>query len=575
MNIAGSSGSGLVTSGTIIMKSLQRLGYYINADREYPSLIKGGHAAFRVTIGTEPVHSLISDYDVMIAIDRVGLMSYIDQMKEGSLAIHDDERAARVPGLMEKAKQKNVTLAFIPARIIAKELGGDNRVKNMVTAGYLWRIMGFDYEVIAEEVKQKFASKPKILEIDLKCLKAGFEAVKVEGEVPKLTMPQAKKPTEQLFIDGNEAIALGAIHAGVRAYYAYPMSPSSSILTNLAKFSHQTGMLVKQAEDEITVAELALGSMHMGTRALCATSGGGYDLMTETVSLAGIIETPFVCVICQRPGPATGLPTWTCQSDLNLAIHSAHGEFSRVVIGCSDPESCFELIQQAMNIAEKYQTVVLVLTEKTICETYRTVDPFEQNTIEIERGLVENEAELEKLESKDRFRITEDGVSKRWIPGAAKAHYYANSDEHREDGTLTEDGKEAKAMYDKRLRKIETIEQELPDAKINGQTSGADISVIGWGSTKNVMIDVIKAAAEQGITVNYLHYEYLWPFKEQGAIDFFANNKNVCLLEGNATAQLGTIIEEKTGNQFKEKFLKYDGRQFFFDEVMEFITKHT
>lgn len=231
---------------------------------------------------------------------------------------------------------------------------------------------------------------------------------------------------------------MGAIHAGVRTYFAYPMSPSSSILGYFAKTAPKTGVVVRQVEDEISAIQMSLGSMYAGTRSMTATSGGGFDLMTETISLSGMTEVPCVVAIAQRPGPATGLPTWTAQGDLMLSIYAGHGEFARIVIGVSDPVSAFELTQHAFNLAEVYQVPVIILTEKLISENRQTILPFEQNTIPIQRGLVSDPAELAKLVPSDRYKITDSGVSKRWVPTHAETIFYCNGDEHHEDGTLDE-----------------------------------------------------------------------------------------------------------------------------------------
>ncbi len=390
-------------------------------------------------------------------------------------------------------------------------------------------------------------------------------------KVPQYKIRISKKKPKALLLDGNMGIALGAIEAGVRSYFMYPMSPASSILMYLANFSHETKMLVKQAEDEITAAQMTLGAMFMGSRSFTATSGGGYDLMTETVSLAGMTETPWVCVLCQRPGPATGLPTWTGQGDLNMVINSSHGEFARLIIAVSDPTSCYELIQHAMNYAEEFQIPVIVLSEKTIAEAQTMVDPL-KSKIPIKRGLVTGKG-LEKVVPSDRFKITKSGVSYRWLPGSSDVGYYGNGDEHKEDGTLTERGPECAAMYAKRMRKMETLKKALPDPKVYGVKSKADISFIGWGSTKGAMLDAIEEMKKKGIKVNYLHYEYMWPLKEKPAEKFFKENKKVHILEGNYQGQLANMIEGATGLKFKGKFLKYNGRHFFLEDVIDYINK--
>jgi 2-oxoglutarate/2-oxoacid ferredoxin oxidoreductase subunit alpha len=463
-----------------------------------------------------------------------------------------------------------------------------------------------------------------------------------------------KLPTDHIFIDGNSAICLGALQAGCRAHYQYPMSPSTTVLTTFATWADKTGMLVKQAEDEITAIQMALGSMHTGTRAMTATSGGGFDLMTETISLAGMIETPCVCVIVQRPGPATGLPTWTGQADLNLAIHSGHGEYGKLVIACSDVQSCYENIQHAFDLAEKFQIPVMLLSEANIGMSNITIPQFEQNLIPINRYLVNKEYQL-NIETKDkqnspylgggseadggnvvvkgvthngdtgsfaaikltdigvdklnpslRYQITQSGVSHRWIPGTDEAIYFANGDEHHEDGSLDE-SLTAGDMIAKRVRKLKTIEDDLPEPEIfssnslnglvkqnspylgGGKTESFDggsvavkgstisntgtgsfaslkmtnlsktpsksISFLGWGSTKSTILDAMDqlAITNPEITVNY----------------FLAANPETILIEGNATGQLGELITAKTGFQFQDKMLKWNGRPFYVEEVVE------
>jgi 2-oxoglutarate ferredoxin oxidoreductase subunit alpha len=347
------------------------------------------------------------------------------------------------------------------------------------------------------------------------------------------------------------------------------MTPSSSILSYLSAISHETGMLVKQIEDEISVANMAVGSMFAGARTLIATAGGGFDLMTETVSLSGITETPLMCVIAQRPGPGTGLPTWTSSSDLNIAVYGGHGEYTRLVLAASDIESCFTLTQIGLNLAEKYQIPVLLLTEKQIAESYFQVDKM-PSSVPIEQHII-SDGEAKEVTSSDRFKITDSGVSKRWIPGQSDAVYTANSDEHLEDGSLTEEADTSWAMYNKRLKKEETLLSELPEPVVYGDEN-PDISFVGWGSVKNVMLDVIDMLSEfTDKKIAYLHYEYVFPLKTEKMKSYAQNSKKLVLIENNATGQLGQIITAKTEIPFWEKLLKCDGRPFFIEDVLNFI----
>ncbi len=564
IKIAGESGAGLLSAGEIVTRALKNMGYFVVADREYPSLIKAVcGSCFRINASTEEIFSLDEEIDIMLTINRSSMYEYFDDLKKDSVWVHGYERLSGIDDLLKKAKKRGVKEVHSYAREIAFANGGGVLMLNMVLIGMLWKAMGFEYKYIAAEVKEQFKSKPLLLAIDLKCLKAGYDSAETQMQFAK-----PKKKTKTILLNGNKALALGGIHAGVRAYFAYPMSPSSSILTYFANYAKETGCVVKQAEDEITVANMTLGAMHMGTRALAATSGGGFDLMTETVSLAGIIETPLVLIVVQRPGPGTGLPTWTAQGDLNLSIFSSHGEFPKVVIGVSNPTDCFDLIQHALNIAEKYQCVVIVLSEKVIAESNCTVPPFKQNKIPIERGLVTGDA-LKKLKNSDRFKITKNGISKRWLPGTSKAYYFANGDEHWEDGSLTEDAKESEEMYAKRIRKIETISKALPEPEIIGPKK-AKTSFVGWGNSKNVMLDIVQKHKD----VNYLHFSYVWPLREKTLKKFFKNNKNVNLIEANATGQFGNLVEAAVHQKFNKRLLKYNGRPFFTEDVENFIKKN-
>lgn len=556
IKIAGESGAGLLSTGEIVMRALQDMGYYLVADREYPSIIKGEHACFTINASSEPVHALCQEVDVMMAIERQSLEVYIDDLKDGGVLVYGQERQLNMKETLEKAEGRGVQFVHQNARTIAIDNGGSVLMQNIVLVGMLWKTLGFPYEFIEAEVKRKFASKPRLLAIDLKCLKEGYDGAETKME---LKVPETKNDT--ILMNGTKSIALGAIHAGCRAYFAYPMSPSSGILKYLAEYASETDMLVKQVEDEISVANMALGAMHMGTRALCGTAGGGFDLMTETVSLAGIIETPFVVVIAQRPGPATGLPTWTGQGDLDLAIYGGHGEFPRIVIGCGDSADSFDLIQHAFNLAEEFQTAVMVMTEKAIVKSQWTIPAFEQEKIPVVRGLAEGEK---------RYEITESGLSNRWLPGTSDNFYYANSDEHLEDGSLTEAAGPAGEMYAKRMRKLDLIEDVLPEPEIYGPKD-AKISFVGWGSSKNVMRDVIAERDD----VNYLHFSFVWPLKVDVLKKFFEENKNVHLIEGNYNGQFGNLVQAKAEVKFDGRLLKWDGRSIFVDEVINYIDEQT
>lgn len=607
LKIVGASGQGINTLGEIIAKSLKRTGFSVFAYREYPSLIKGGHATYQIDFSENLVSSSTNTIDCVVILNKQKTQWHLEELKPGGIIIHDIDNPRINETEAQLIREKKLNLVYIPALKLAVGLGGNEVVSNIVSLGFIWQLLSLDFSTIEAVVRETFASKPKYIELDVNCLRAGFEfspgdlppytkRLATKGEIAddeksnlhstntdglKNYFSLAPKPGYQqaLLISGNEALGLGAINAGVRIHYAYPMTPSSSILDYLAEQAHATGMIVKQAEDEITAAAMAIGSMHAGTRALTATSGGGFDLMTEHLSLAAMLEVPFVCVIAQRPGPATGLPTWTAQGDLLLSIFSGHGEYPRCVVAVNNPEDAFYTIQEAFNLAEKYQIPVLVLTDKLIAETNYTIPVFDQNRIPIERGLVPA-SDLAQLQATDRYALTNSGVSKRWLPGDTAADYNANSDEHDEEGNVTEEADMSRLMMDKRLRKESSLLADIPQPTLHFNSTDLakakkKIRLIGWGSVSGVIADLMHYYGKIDVKVDYLEVKYLWPLQAEAIKDYLEQDSPAILIENNATAQLAKLIRMETGVQIKHRILKYDGRPFFFEELLEQIERIT
>ena len=567
IQIAGESGQGINSIGEAIAKAFKKVGLHTFGYREYPSLIRGGYALYQLEASHEPVSAPCRKSDLLVCLSRLSFHQYYFRLNQGGTIIHSVPRLDIKPNEQKWLTEQDINVVYVNAPKLAEESGGKRLMSNTVFVGVLWSLFKLPIEVTEEVIREIFAHKPHYIDINIACLNTGYQQqVEIDQRI-SLQATNDESVKKGYLLSGNHALALGAVAAGVRAYYAYPMTPSSSILSYLAEIQHETGMIVKQVDDEISAAQTAIGSMFMGTRALTGTSGGGFDLMTESVSLVGITETPFVCVLAQRPGPATGLPTWTSAADLLLAVYGGHGEFPRIVVAASNAESAFLVIQEAFNLAEQFQTAVIVLTEKQIAESIFLVSKFPDSP-PINRYLATN---FDELKPSDRFKITDTGVSPRWLPGQSDATYVANSDEHLEDGSLTEDAQPSKDMYDKRLRKMNGIMEALPEPVLYGSPESAT-TFVGWGSVKTTILDAMQAFAgkETAAPFNYLHYEYVYPLKTQYLKKIIEENKRLILVENNATGQLGTLITEATGYQFKEKFLKYDGRPFFVEEVITF-----
>lgn len=583
IKVGGESGQGVNSIGEMLVMSLKNYGYYVFGYREYPSLIRGGFACYQIDFSDKAINSSSESCDLFIGMSRVAIHKYLKTINENGIIIHWMKRFKFSEEEESLIKEKNIKIIYVEADKLVEDLGGKRIMINSFLVGMAWSVLGLEIETVREGFKKQFESKPEILDINIKILEGGYNySSEIEINSKKeVEYNIQEKQEDSLLMTGNHALSLGAISAGTRAFYAYPMTPASSILTYLANTYHKTGVLVKQAEDEITAIQMTLGSMHMGTRALVATSGGGFDLMTESISMSAINEIPLVCVIAQRPGPGTGVPTWTAAADLNIAVYSAHGEYTRCVIAASDVKTAYTVIQNAFNIAEKYQIPVMVLTEKQIAESWFNVDKLPE-PIEIKRGLVgtdknpfsstEGNLSIQDIKASDRFKITENGISPRWLPGQSDQTYNANSDEHFEHGRLTEDAEEVKLMMEKRMNKMNALKAELPEPELYGEEEG-DVLFIGWGSPKNTVLDAIseQSTINNQQSISYLHYEYVFPVKTEKLMQLKERFRKVVLIENNYMGQLGDLIKIDCGYEFEHRLLKYDGRPFFVEDIIGFI----
>jgi 2-oxoglutarate ferredoxin oxidoreductase subunit alpha len=374
----------------------------------------------------------------------------------------------------------------------------------------------------------------------------------------------------RMVINGNQAIALGAIAGGVKFMSAYPMTPASSIIEYLSAQANRFGILTKQTEDELAAILQAIGAAHAGVRAMTATSGGGFCLMVEALGLAGMTETPVVIVLAQRGGPSTGLPTRTEQSDLEFVLHASHGEFPRIVLAPGTIEQCFAAGWRAFNLAEKYQTPVIIMTDLMQAFSQRTVEPssFDLSAVHIDRGLLLGEQDLNALSGEYlRHRITPSGISPRATPGHPKAVYITTGDEHTEAGFITEDIAIRNAQMEKRMRKLAAAVNEIADPAIYGHV-GASLTLLGWGSTYGAIREATDRLNAEGISTNFIHFFEIWPLPVERVSAILENCSYVVDIEVNYTGQLANVLREYTGFNVHKRILKYDGRPFSPEEIV-------
>lgn len=587
LKVTGAQGQGINSVGEICAKGLKRAGYCVFGYREYASLIKGGHSSYQLDISDEKIMSTETTVDILITFNHHGLELNALEVKPGGVILHQTPQWKFPDDVQKTLDKRKVTVLYLPNEDILKKLKAKPILGNILITSVVWALLKQPKEALHELVEEQFGHKKDLLQLNFQCIDEGFAYKSEHGDGLHIELPEPeKKWKDHLLITGSQAMGLGAIHAGVRFYAGYPMTPSSPLLTFIAELQNKTGMVIKQAEDEITAAQMVSGAMLMGTRALTATSGGGFDLMSETLSLNAIIENPTVFVLAQRPGPATGLPTWTAQGDLLMAVGTAHGEFARCVISVSNSCDAFYLMNDAFNIAEEFQISVIVLTDKQIAEALYTQEPYDQKQIKINRGsqLVTSPTELKKLKSSDRYDPkAKIGISKRWLPGSEAATYCAQGDEHDGAGVVIESAENAVLQMEKRMKKMEALKKYIPEPKAftwSGtdwkplkDTEKLDCLFVGWGSTSPTMLNALRNELFAKKKIGYLHYEYLWPLKTEKLEALAAKAKKVVLIEGNVQGQLGMLIRQECGLNIEDKILKYDGRPFFYDELLHSVKK--
>ncbi|MEI8360743.1 MAG: 2-oxoacid:acceptor oxidoreductase subunit alpha [bacterium] len=567
--IGGEAGFGIKSAGLSFAKALMRAGYETFDYSEYPSLIRGGHNTYQVTVSEEPIKSTDSAIDILVALNKTTIDKHVAELVKGAVVLYDGSEIK-----LGKIARQDIQFLSVPFKEMAAQTGGDI-MRNTVAMGATMAVINLPLKILAQVTEEIFAGKPQVIENNLKAIELGYEYVKKHHNefVFKHELVVEKKP-QRMLIPGNEALSMGALAAGLNFFAAYPMTPATSVLTYLAAKGVEQGVVVKHAEDEISVINMALGAAHVGARAMVATSGGGFALMSEGLGLAAVSETPLVLINVQRPGSATGMPTWTDQGDLRFVLHAGQGEFPRIILAPGDVDECFYMAAQAFNLAEKYQTPVIILSDKFLAEGSATVPVFDEKAVEIDRGKLLTEKTIPA--SYRRYRLTADGVSPRALPGMKGGIYHADSYEHSEYGFSSEDMGERIEQVNKRAKKLEAARQDLDGATLYG-SSKALITLVGWGSVKGPIIDALNILPEKiSAKFNFLHVNVIWPLPSQ-AIKKYLNSKKkllgksqrLVLVENNSEAQLAALIRQETGVDITERILRYDGRPFFANELAE------
>ncbi|CAN5206248.1 2-oxoacid:acceptor oxidoreductase subunit alpha [soil metagenome] len=569
--IGGEAGFGIMTSGQILSKIAARAGYHVYDYTEYPSLIRGGHNTYEVVISDEPVGASKWAVDMLVCLNKETFDHHKKRLHKESYVIYD-------PG--EVTPEGEGRFVPIPFKKIKQEQQVHQQLINTVALAASLVLMGGKLETFEDILRIQFSKKgQEIVDFNIKLARIGHDQVKNSGiEVGTVLVEREDRP-DKATMAGNDMFSLAAVGADCRYFAAYPMTPASTVLSDLAAWQYETGMVVRHPEDEIAVINSALGASFAGARSAVATSGGGFALMVEALSYAGIAEIPVVVFMSMRPGPATGMPTWTEQADLLFTVHAGHGEYPKIVFTPGDIDEMLSLTLKGFDMADIYQTPVIVMSDKQLSESRKdilasTLNDTLKNHSPNRGKIVEHTNQMPYL----RFKDETDGISEMLLPGQPDIFYQANSYEHVEDSHTSEDAAVKIQQTNKRNRKIKTYltdHFELP--KIYGDPSQSDIIFVSWGSVKGAIREAQKDLETLGTSTAYIHFTHVYPMDEkkiQGIFDRL-KNKRIILIENNSQAQFGQLLRMQTGITIDEKFLKYDGRPFWPEEIVNYITKGT
>ncbi len=541
--IGGEAGQGLVTVGEFLAKALVRAGYDIVVSQDYMSRIRGGHNTFAIRVSPGAVTAPTEGIDLLVALSAE------------TVAIHKERLTSRAVVLTDAAHGLS---DFRGLAIPYKELCPKPLYENVAALGVLGTLLCLDKSWITGLIGERFGKKGQaVVDANIQVFEAAMAWA--GGQKIDFTCIEPPRRTERrLMLHGNEALALGALAAGVNFCSFYPMTPSTSVAQALIDHGQRLGVVVEQAEDEISAINMALGASYAGARALVPTAGGGFALMCEGVSLAGMLETPIVVVVGQRPGPATGLPTRTAQGDLNLVLYAGHGEFPRAIYAPGTVEQCFHLAYRAVDLAERFQSPAFILTDQYLADSHRAVAPFDLDKLS---PVTRPGTTAEDPAAYVRYAITESGVSPRLVPGFGEYTVVLDSDEHTPDGHITEDLAVRVAMQDKRMRKLTGLTETVLPPDVYGDPDGATLLAC-WGSTLGAALEAAEVLNEQGEKAAVLHFSQVHPLVGDSFLPVFAKARRVVMVEGNFQGQMALRIRQETGYAMDGLVTRYDGLPF-------------
>ncbi len=584
VGIGGAAGDGVASAGNTLALSVGRQGLAVYAYNSYQSVIRGGHSWLRLKISAQKPLNHGDQVKIAIALNQDCLDRHLQELVKGGIALFNSTKIK--PGY---TPSEGVQLCPLPVAELTPAYKDLPVMQNTVAVGAALRLMGLDFAGLESVLASTFAKKPKVVQVNVDAARAGYDYAAQHFQ--PLPTPLVKTDAKYALMTGNELLAMGAAFAGCKFYCAYPMSPATHILEWMAGHGKELSICVRQVEDEISVVNMTIGANHMGVRGMCATSGGGFALMTEAIGMAGITETPLVVVNVMRAGPSTGVPTKTEQGDLTQALGASQGDFPRIIMAPLSMTDCFTTPALAFNLADRYQCPVIILTDLLLSEGNETVDVnFLNVEFPIDRGEViaptngsmgatatsgllrgphflaaSQDGNGADGEPYLRFKDTPSGISPRAVPGVPGHAFVAASDEHDEDGVLLSDvytdPVRRKKMVDKRVRKMNTVLDQVAPPELAGPAN-ADVTLVGWGSTWGAIVDACEALNREGASTNYLQFKLLVPFHTEAAKRILGKCRRIIIVENNQSGQFARHLRAETGIVADGHIRKYDGEPF-------------
>ena len=572
IGIGGAAGQGVATPGDIFAKIFSRRGLHLNAYNAYQSIIRGGHTFLTIRTGLQGVRNMGDRIDLLIPLNQDTMDRHLRLLGAGAACIYNADTIH--PG----SAAEGVQLCPLPVSKLA-DITRNKVAQNTLAMGAGLQMMGIGFESLEEVLREQFKKKGEaVVAENVGVARAGYDHAAAHFKAFPLPLPRTEN--RYAILSGNIAMAMGGAAAGVKFYCAYPMSPSTGVLHWMAAHARKAGIMVRQVEDEIGVVNMAIGAAHGGVRAMCATSGGGFALMSEGLGMSAMIETPIVVIDCQRAGPSTGVPTKTEQGDLWQMLGAAFGDYPRVIAAPLDIGDCFKLIPEIFNIVDRFQCPGLVLCDLLLSEGRLTVDPKELDfRPPIDRGELITAGKGGPSApatngAYKRYQITESGISPRAIPGVPGHIHTVATDEHQEDGVLISDEFtnpiKRRAMMEKRMRKVAGIEAAVPQPALVGPRT-ADVTLIGWGSTKGVIEEACEILTEQGISANQLPIRWLVPLHGEAILELLKGSRHTIIVENNYSGQFARYLRSETSFVADGHIRKYDGEPFMPHHIVEAV----